>query len=123
MMRLNGHKSREALKLTLLAAACAGVLAGCSESRKDRPVFDGVPFRTDASAVDKKVSRAFFEALVYDARSSLDGAREAGRYAGTKYCIANYGSSKIDWAIDIDDPATPLPLAEDILVLQGTCNP
>jgi uncharacterized protein YgiB involved in biofilm formation len=123
MMRLYGHMSRDALKLTVLAAACAGVLVGCGESRKDRPVFEGVPFRTDASVVDKKVSRAFFEARVYDARASLDGAREAARYVGPKYCIANYGSSQIDWAMDIDDPATPLPLDEDTLVLQGTCNP
>jgi uncharacterized protein YgiB involved in biofilm formation len=123
MMQFRRNVTRENLKMTALACACAAVLAGCGESRKDLPVFEGVPFRTDASAVDKKVTRALFEAHVYDARSSLDGAREAARYAGTKYCIANYGSSKIDWAIDIDNPATPLPLDEDILVLQGTCNP
>ncbi|MEP1327444.1 hypothetical protein [Pseudophaeobacter sp.] len=124
MSLFGDHKMTAAgLKTLTLALACAGVLAGCSESRKNLPVFDGVAFRTSAAAVDKKVSRAVFEAQVRNAPASLEGAREAGRFAGTRYCIENYGTSKIDWAIDIDDPATPLPLDGDILVLQGTCNP
>lgn len=122
MLRMD-QKMVEPVKLLTLAIACAGILAGCSESRKNLPVFDGVPFRTGAAAVDKKTSLAFFEAHVYDATASLEGAREAGRYAGTRYCIENYGTSKIDWTIDIDDPATPLPLDGDTLVFQGTCKP
>lgn len=109
-------------KLLIAALLSAAVLSGCTD--KDLlPVFDGVAFRTKASVVDRKVSRAVFEAEVFDADASLLGAREAMRYAGTTYCIENYGTSKIDWKVDLDDPEAPLPRDGDKAVLQGTCNP
>lgn len=101
----------------------AGLLAGCGGSKDARPVFDGVPFRTKASVVDKKVSRALFEAEVVDAQASLLGAREAVRYAGTRYCIENFGTSKIDWQVDLDDPEAVLPLSKGSAIVQGTCKP
>ncbi len=109
------------VKLLTVALVSAGVLAGCSD-KDSRPVFDGVAFRTKASVVDKKVTRAFFEAEVFDVASSPVGAREAMRYAGTTYCIKNYGTSKIDWEVDLDDPDAPLPRSGDNAVLRGTCD-
>lgn len=119
-----GRERMMSVDLKLLAAAVVsvGLVAGCSD-KDSRPVFDGVAFRTKASVVDKKVSRAFFEAEVYDVAASPLGAREAMRYAGTTYCIENYGTSKIDWEIDLDNPEVPLPRDGDNALLRGTCNP
>ncbi|MEP2718757.1 hypothetical protein [Pseudophaeobacter sp.] len=110
------------VKILTVALVSAGLLAGCSD-KDSRPVFDGVAFRTKASVVDKKVTRALFEAEVYDVASSPVGAREAMRFAGTAYCIENYGTSKIDWQLDLEDPDAPLPRDGDNAVLRGTCNP
>lgn len=113
---LMGH-----VKLMTATLVATALLAACSD--KDmRPVFDGVPFRTKASVVDKKVTRARFEAEVYDVAASPLGAREAMRYAGTTYCIQNYGTSRIDWPLDLDDPEVPLPRDGDNAVLQGVCK-
>ncbi|WP_254054869.1 hypothetical protein [Pseudophaeobacter sp. EL27] len=109
------------VKLLTVALVSAGVLAGCGD-KDSRPVFDGVAFRTKASVVEKKVTRAFFEAEVFDVAASPLGAREAMRYAGTTYCIKNYGTSKIDWEVDLDDPEVPLPRDGDKAVLRGTCD-
>lgn len=108
-------------KLLATALMAAGLLAGCGSDKKLRPVFDGVPFRTGAKVVDKKVSRAVFLAEVWDIDQSLLGAREATRFAGTAYCIENYGTSKIEWSIDLDDPDVPLPRSGDNALVQGTC--
>ncbi|MFC4215655.1 hypothetical protein [Pseudophaeobacter arcticus] len=110
------------IRLLAVAFVSVGLVAGCSD-RESRPVFDGVAFRTKASVVDKKISRALFEAEVYDVAASPLGAREAMRYAGTTYCIKNYGTSRIDWLIDLDDPEAPLPRDGDNALLRGTCNP
>lgn len=110
--------------IKLLAAATVSVvaLAACSDA-ENRPSFDGVSYRTKASAVDRKTTRAFFEAEVLKVGAAATGAREAMRFAGTTYCIENYGTSKIDWQVDLDDPEAPLPRSGDTLVLRGTCNP
>ncbi|KPD12550.1 hypothetical protein [Phaeobacter sp. 11ANDIMAR09] len=109
-------------KFLTAALLSATVLAGCTD-KDSRPVFDGVAFRTKASVVDKKVSRAVFDAVVFDVAASPLGAREALRYAGTTYCIEQYGTSKIDWQVDLEDPEAPLPRDGDNAVLRGTCNP
>lgn len=101
---------------------CLGLLAACGGDKDLRPVFDGVAFRTGAKVVDRKVSRAVFLAEVWDVDQSLLGAREAMRFAGTQYCIENYGTSKIEWPIDLDNPEEPLPRDGDNAVLQGTCD-
>lgn len=106
----------------IASIVCLALLAGCGGDKDLRPLFDGVPFRTGAKVVDKKVSRAVFVAEVWDVEQSLLGAREAMRFAGTQYCIENYGTSKIDWSLDLDDPEVPLPRDGDNALVQGTCD-
>lgn len=101
----------------------AGLLAGCGGGKDTLPVFDGVQFRSSSSSVDKKISRALFEVEVKEAQASLEGAREAVRFEGTRYCIENYGTSKVDWQTDLDNAQVPLTLVKGTAVVRGTCTP
>ena len=40
--------------------------------------------------------------MVNGVSASLDGAREAGRHEGTKFCIDAFGTSKINWKVGPD---------------------
>ena len=62
-----------------------------------------------------------FVVSVKDASVSLDGARAAGGYEGTRYCIANYGTSRIDWTVGPDTEPQNLVIDKDTLNFQGTC--
>ena len=110
-------------KTFALIGLCAGALAGCADLVNNRPLYGGVPFKAKAKAVDKKADRAVFTVAVSDATRSLEGARLAAHHEGVRYCIENYGTSKIDWPIDLDNPEVPLPRDGDNALLRGTCNP
>lgn len=118
-----------AARLALLGL-CVGALlltAGCAK-REDRFFVYEVGgqkaiFRAKSSAIDKKVSLADFSATVRDVSQSLDGAREAGRFEGTKYCIAQYGTSKIKWNVGPDTAAEYLRVVDDTLTFSGRCDP
>ena len=103
-----------------LAALCLLALGGCADKDK-RVRFDGIHFKTKAKAVDRKVSVADFRVEVKKATQSLDGARGAGEYDGIRYCIANFGSSRIDWAIGPDTDPAALRIEDDTLTFRGTC--
>lgn len=103
----------------VLALLAVAALAAC-ESREDRVLFDGIYFRSKAAKIDKDQPQSF-TVTVNGFSQSADGAREAGRYEGTKYCIANYGTSNIEWSQGPDDEQ--LAVDGDKLVLAGTCKP
>lgn len=113
-----------------LGALCLGALfltAGC-ERNTDRLFAheaDGqtVFFRATASAVDRRTSRADFTVTVRDVSQSLAGAREAGRFEGTKYCIANFGNSRIRWSVGPDTAPEHLRIVDDRLSFAGRCDP
>jgi len=100
---------------TLLLTACSG------ERRADRVAFDGVFFRSSASKVDRQ--RDVIEVAVSPVSASLEGAREAGRFEATRYCIQQYGTSNIDWTYGPDAEDGLLRISGDKLLLQGTCRP
>lgn len=107
-----------------LAAVATLMLAGCeSVTGSNRPLYGGVPFKVKAKAVDKKANLALFAVTIKDAMRSEAGAREAADHAGTTYCIANYGSSKITWTVDPADTEVPLTLQDGDATFQGTCTP
>lgn len=108
----------------IVALGLAGLLtvtAGCNQKDK-RTLFDGMYFKTKAAAVDRKVTLADFTVTVKDVAQSLDAARQAGGYAGTRYCIENFGSSRIDWAVGPDTEPGRLTIADNTLVFRGTCQ-
>ncbi|WP_254429652.1 hypothetical protein [Ruegeria atlantica] len=109
-------------------AALAGVLgaallvSACGTSSSDRVLFDGKSFRAKAKAVDKRNAPADFTVVVNGVSASLDGAREAGRYEGTKFCIDSFGSSKIIWKVGPETEPQNLRIADDKLTFAGTCQ-
>ncbi len=106
----------------LLVAAM--MLTGCNGffSNREQVKFDGVVFRSKSEIPDKK-DKKFFQVTVQPVSASLDGAREAGRWEGTRYCVRNYGSSRISWEIGPDTDVTSLPISDDRLTLRGRCDP
>ncbi|MEL6563950.1 MAG: hypothetical protein AAFQ59_05865 [Pseudomonadota bacterium] len=110
-------------KIQLLPLALIGALlvSACQERRADRVAFDGVFFRSTASNIDR--TRADFEVTVSPVSASLDGARDAGRYEAIRYCIRNFGSSDIDWVQGPEGEDGTLTIANDRLLLRGTCAP
>ena len=106
--------------LLLLVPLC-GALGACSDLRKDDVAFDGQFFRSTAKHVDK-ANRRDFTVNVRPASASLEGALEAGRHEGKKYCIETFGNSVIFWTKGPDAPPESHVLDGDTLVLQGTCE-
>lgn len=102
-----------------LAGALA-VVAACTK-KEDRILFEGHYYKAKASAVDRKQGLADFVVTVPDVSVSLDGARAAGAYEATRYCIKNFGSSRIEWAIGPETEPQDLPIDKDKLTYRGTC--
>ena len=105
----------------VLISLCAG-LAGCGGyfNTNERIAFDGVQFRTKSETPDKDDKKVFLVS-VRPATASLEGAREAGRYEGTSYCINQYGTSRIDWEVGPD--TEELTVVDNTLTLRGRCDP
>ncbi|WP_425080960.1 hypothetical protein [Ruegeria arenilitoris] len=113
-----GRVSMLAGVLTLsLVSACGGIT-----SSSDRVLFDGKYFRAKAKPVDKKKMPTEFTVVVNGVSASLDGAREAGRYEGTKFCIKNFGSSSIAWKVGPDTEPQNLRVSDDKLTFAGACQ-
>lgn len=105
--------------VTLLVCVTLATSA-CSRLQKDDGVrFDGERFRIKASRVNKD-DRSVFTVAASPASKTLDGAREAAVYGGTRYCIEQYGTSLIAWAHGPEDDPR---LDGDRLVLEGQCKP
>lgn len=122
---LTGVVKAMTTKLSIVAGLTGLVLisaCGTITSSEDRVLFDGQFFRAKAKAVDKKVSPTDFTVVVNNVSSSLDGAREAGRFEGTKYCVQNFGSSRITWKVGPDSEPQNLRVSDDKLTLAGTCK-
>ncbi|AUR03009.1 hypothetical protein PhaeoP72_01021 [Phaeobacter inhibens] len=110
-------------KAMAILALCGGVLAGCDGIVNDRPTYAGVPFKAKAKAVNKKETLGVFTTAVSKAPRSLEGARLAAHHEGTRYCIENFGSSRIAWQINPLDTDVAVPLDGDTAVYGGTCTP
>lgn len=110
-----------AITSLVLALSGCGVVKSITGPSK-RVAFDGVQFR--ASVKRSEESRAHFNVVVQKAAQSITGAREAGRYQATRYCIAQYGTSKIDWISGPDAEDGALRMSDDgALLLEGVCTP
>lgn len=110
------------MRLMLLFVIALGLVAGCSERNKNRHAFDGVYFKAKAKRVDKS-DYSTFTLAVSPVSQSLDGAREAARFEGTRYCIDTDGTSRIRWLVGPDSDASAFTIDKDTIVFQGTCDP
>lgn len=105
--------------LTALMLVTMIGVTGCTERAK-RVTFDGNYYPTRERGTDK-TDRHAFQVTVRRTAQGLDGAREAGRHGGTKYCIKNFGTSEIDWQRGPDDDAALLLVDNGNMVLSGRC--
>ena len=97
------------------------VTVGCSnpfELEENKIAFDGYNF--SSKLTPNKSDDRLFDLTVRRAHRSLSGAREAGRYAATKFCIKNFGTSDIKWVLDPDDES--IGLTGKVLKLSGQCD-
>lgn len=104
--------------LAVSLSACG--IASQRAEKKARVTFDGYRYKvrleTDKDAPEN------FRVEVAGADQSLDGAREAGAYKATQYCLKQYGLSDIAWVNNPEDPEAPMQLDGDTLLLSGTCR-
>ena len=97
------------------------MLVGCSnplEPKENKISFDGYYFSSKLSR--SKLDDRSFDLTVRRANRSLLGAREAGRYEATRFCIKNFGTSDIKWVIGPDDQS--IGLTGKVLKLSGQCD-
>jgi hypothetical protein len=66
-------------------------------------------------------ARKQFQVAVRQVDRGLTGAREAGRYEATRYCLKNFGTSDIAWVNGPDAEEGRLQLSNGRLLLSGSC--
>ena len=104
-----------------LAMSSFLMMTGCSnpfELEENKVSFDGYYFSSKLSR--SKLDGRSFDLTIRRANRSLSGAREAGRYEATRFCIKNYGTSDIKWVLDPDDHS--IGLTGKVLKLSGQCD-
>ena len=104
-----------------LATSSFLIVMGCSnpfELEENKVSFDGYYFSSKLSR--SKLDDRSFDLTVRRANRSLSGAREAGRYEATRFCIKNYGTSDIKWVLGPDDQS--IGLTGKDLKLSGKCD-
>ncbi|MFT4707636.1 MAG: hypothetical protein ACI9PU_001478 [Ascidiaceihabitans sp.] len=106
------------MRLLILASVLALTACGLNNNN---PTFEGQTYRAKLSKIDKQ--RDQFSVSVSPVSSSLEGAREAGRYEAIKYCIAQFGTSDIIWVNGPDAEDGSLTITDDKLEFRGTCTP
>ena len=97
------------------------IMVGCSnpfELEENKVSFEGYYFSSKLSR--NKLDDRSFDLTVRRANRSLSGAREAGRYEATRFCIKNYGTSDIKWVLGPDDQS--IGLTGKVLKLSGQCD-
>ncbi len=104
-----------------LAISSFLIMMGCSnpfELKENKVSFDGYYFSSKLSR--SKSDDRSFDLIVRRANRSLSGAREAGRYEATRFCIKNFGTSDIKWVLGPDDQS--IGLTGKVLKLSGQCD-
>ena len=97
------------------------ILVGCSnplEPEENKVTFDGYYF--SSKLTQNRLDDRSFDLTVRRANRSLLGAREAGRYEATRFCIKNFGTSNIKWVSGPDDQS--IGLTGKVLKLSGQCD-
>ena len=82
--------------------------------------IEGTRFRARASA--DRADRREVTITVSPVAVDPEGAKEAGRYQATRYCLLTFGGSDTEWTIGPDQPIEELPVEGDTLTLQGRCT-
>ena len=102
----------------LLISLSVLLLLGCSARiNENRVHFDGILFNAKLKI---GASKKDFEIIVPRSDRSLVGAKEAGRYEATIYCVNKFGTSDILWDVSPDDVSKVTP--NKALFIKGRCR-
>ncbi|WP_306154947.1 hypothetical protein [Roseovarius sp. MMSF_3281] len=104
--------------LALVALAATMGLSACGD-RAERVRFNGEYYPAKVSR--DRDTRKQFQVSVRRVDRGLLGAREAGRYAATRYCLKEFGTSNIDWVNGPDAEDGRLSISNGRLSLSGAC--
>jgi hypothetical protein len=114
LLRLSKLTLRKFLFISLPLLLLTGCTARINENRV---AFDGVMFNTKLKVASDKKG---FEITVPRAHRSLNGAKEAGRYEATIYCVNKFGTSDITWVSSPDDVSEIS--SSNSIYLKGRCR-
>ena len=107
--------------LVLATGACGMISNGASYlTGSNQQTFEGQTYRARLSPDEAAAQR--FVVAVGNLDRGLAGAKEAGRYEATKYCLKNFGWSGVTWSAGPDLPDASLPIVEGQLRLSGECK-
>ena len=98
------------------------MFTACARSEY-RVTFGGYYFRSTAKPINKRQTLADFTVTIRNVSQSPDYARAAGGYEGTRYCIKNFGTSRINWVIGPATEGQNLRIDRDQITFQGACDP
>jgi hypothetical protein len=101
-----------------LALGALVALPACGD-RAARVQFNGEYYPAKVSR--DRDARKQFDVSVRRVDRGLTGARAAGRYEATRYCLKNFGTSDIEWVNGPDAEAGRLQISNGRLLLSGEC--
>ncbi|SPF80546.1 hypothetical protein [Pseudoprimorskyibacter insulae] len=107
-------------KSLLVSMLALTAVSACDRERSNSVRFDGNYYPAKGKAVEAKAP-ADFVVTVSNVAQGLEGARQAGEYEATKYCIQKLGTSDVIWQIGPDADETAIGAASGTLTLAGSC--
>ncbi|MFX0541332.1 hypothetical protein ACEWPM_006310 [Roseovarius sp. S4756] len=103
----------------IIFAICAALTLTACGKPGERVRFNGNYYPTDLNQVGDR--REVFVIAVRDPGQGIEGAREAGRFAATRYCVETFGDSTINWLTGYDPDAGAAVFDNGKLILRGSC--
>ena len=100
------------------AAGALGV--GSGNAKRATAEIDGT--RYHARAHPDSDDKRLFAVTSSPIGANPDGAKEAGRYSATRYCLLTYGGSDTEWISGPDLPLQDLEVDGDTLTMRGRCT-
>lgn len=114
-----GPLSTRLLGTVTLVLVTGTLVAGCAD-REKRVMFEGNHYPAKARA-ESRDDRRGFTATVRRADAGLDGARAAARHEGITYCVRNFGTSDIAWAVGPEADPDVLMHSSGAVTVSGRC--
>lgn len=106
-------------KRPMIVGLCAALALSACGQAGERVRFDGKYYGAKLSKVGDR--REDFVVAVQDPSQGINGAREAGRFEATTYCVKTFGDSDIAWRAGYDPDAGAAVIDGGSLILRGSC--
>jgi hypothetical protein len=103
----------------IILALCAALAVAACGKPGERVRFDGNYYPAKLNEVGDR--REDFVVAVSDPGQGIEGAREAGRFEATRYCVETFGDSNITWQAGYDPDAGAAVIDNGKLILRGSC--